>query len=169
MPYSGAQWRTDQALRGRDFLIRPAVSLPRIRQRGQWGLWRWAGELRRHDPLHWQIQFLWRAERLLQGPSLRGGGLQNVRSAAECCRVSCMTLAMCHRAPVTAVTLRLTEAGSGGEVTHDTMSSRLLAHEVSHLLGAEHDGGISRLDKERLKYQTLNLFSNPTSYWLLQC
>ena len=62
-----------------------------------------------------------------------------------------MTLAMCHRAPVTAVTLRLTEAGPGGEVTHDTMSSRLLAHEVSHLLGAEHDGGISRLDKERLK------------------
>ena len=41
-------------------------------------------------------------------------------------------------------TLRLTKNGAG-EVLHDPMASKLVAHEIAHLLGAQHDGGFSQV------------------------
>ena len=43
-------------------------------------------------------------------------------------------------------TLRLTKNGAG-EVLHDPMASKVVAHEIAHLLGAEHDGGFSQVKK----------------------
>ena len=43
-------------------------------------------------------------------------------------------------------TLRLTKNGAG-EVLHDPMASKVVAHEIAHLLGAQHDG-VTPHDKE---------------------
>ena len=51
------------------------------------------------------------------------------------------------RAPVSTATLRLCDRNSKGEVMHDPMASKLVAHEIAHLLGAEHDGATSQMQE----------------------